>query len=208
MADNRPDTTDDPEIDVERDRASTRGGMEGLSNESQGSATDILSIDETKNQLGVIVGTFALTGFAIGLAGYFALGAFTGDAGGQIQGLIVGIMLLVGFLSLTVVLPVLGTIIGLLSSSKLRSVGRITTGQTLTTVGVGVLGGTIIAIVLAMVIMGAQIPATGGMGGGGGTGGVDGIGELLMDIVLIAIATAVAGVGAAYLNLSYDTLSR
>lgn len=52
------------------------------------------------------------------------------------------------------------------------------------------LGGTIVAIILAMLIMGAQISDTGGMGTGG-SGEVDGVGELLVDIVLIAIATTV-----------------
>lgn len=207
MSDSTPSTSDEQNVDLGQDLESPTDDMEGSLGESQDSASDITNIPETKNQIFVIVGVFSLAGFAAGLAGYFALGVFTGGTGGEIQAFIVVMMLLVGFLSLTIALPVLGAVMGLLSSSKLQSVATITDDQTLVTVGVGVLSGTIVAIILAMFIMGAQIPDTGGIGGGGNSG-IDGIGEIFMEIILIAFATAVSGIGAAYINLNYDKLTQ
>jgi hypothetical protein len=142
------------------------------------------------DQLVYVVGLFAVVGGGIGLNALFASFVLSGVGGAVISGLLVTAGLGVSIFS--------GPVVAVVSSLRLDRRMDDEREAVLATGGAASAAGHLVSMVVAAVLLSV---AVGGGSGGGGTGGsAVPVGDLIVPLVLIAVATGVAGAAAVYLQ--------
>lgn len=144
--------------------------------------------------VGLTVGLFVVVGIGLGLSGYIAVdfvqGQFVNEADGELAqsfGQLFVVLIAIQTAFVTFLLgSVVSTVTGLAHSRGLRSRSDAAISN-----GVGSLVGFPIMVIIAVVLITMPLGGSGG-GGDGGSSAVD-IGQLLGQILLIAIPTTVVG---------------